>query len=1068
MLMGSLPTVANAKDDAFVLYSEDGEHMRKMKREYFTADIERVGCDYWKEGSGNELKNPGGTKAEDTGHNYDKFTIYSSDKAKNYRHGGHFWACFKLRDWTQEKATDLFMCGERGVGANTFFRQSNSFPFRSVSTSGNWPVFFPKSVDFYYTTEGGIERRFTGTPFSYLEGWDPIHTGYDSSLFLSGIGLSYNKDMDFGFHGKSVGGNYQPCSFTYAGNLHDNLKMYYGPIVPTFSVPYSTWLDPESYVRQYWPMYFDTENRLDEPDWNTWGSSCSFSEFTGAANIYALCVDNTLIETPSFAEPTFCHVLHILSSGENPRWQLKQNFIKPKGVLCSIPVFGVESYDGPIYCTQHQQILEWNQLEGQGADFGWGWWPSPREYGTYHGGYQNYIYASVEPETSAAFYFKSKGMYEYMTNQDGVPLVGNNSFYYVNDFENDYTHKNFFAISRKGIEIQTKSYKEDVTVRYTNPPVESVRVVEEGVEHVYTIPEGGYLDIPQKYSIERSISIGCENLLNVDDVDGLRYPVNNFLRMDYNATTGSGEVQDAWDVDKYGDDIWEYNSVPLEDDFYILSRSGGEYVALKDTYTIPFTYDGDTIKVEHMPAPSSTTAPYDIISLKTLWKMTAKCNHETYKVIDTNYAGQRPSEMTLNLGRDASLNQYGFGDEFVVDTTNNDVYITGYRVNSNISRYAGAKAIRYNSIVMKDNTGAYQSIRLTNNDASSLDNQANTNAKFRPEDLYFCTYTVSSGSVIVNGYNRSPLFKSYKKVKINDICGYDKPYGSTSTQGDLYIRGTIDSNGYFTIMNNRSSNPSNRNGFITSKLPTSNDGYYYIYLGKFKYIDDGYYFNFNEFNPIYFYNNGRIQQYHYGSINKYFNGLLASQTAFDPNAVNVKDENGVVRLEFDPLFDNSYDRSTGTYTLNLDTSALTDLKVLPILSSNDEAMLDISPSVLTKVCDLPELKPINDTSLRHIDVTVIFRTTDGSPMTDGLFEARLSYSSASLDTWMDGSRGYPGGYFKKRKSFINGESEVTIKMSGTMSEWFKQGSTPYPYLVVRHTCSTNIDVGYVINQFQLQ
>lgn len=1086
--MGTLPTFANAKDDAYVIYAEDGEHCLKMKREYFTADIEQLGCDYWKEGSGIEIKNPGGThapSAEDTswipstlrmneGEMYadynvvpeyhtlyqktNLFTKYSAQKKKDYHHAGDFWVCFKLRESESEINSDYIVCGDRITIDSGYYNDPSSASFSLIDSINRINGFPAGIVTFAGTQVYSAVDFVTNTRYNISQ--DAGHTIlYDFSAHFPYDGkarkavATYGRPMGFGFHGIGQAGTVFTITPVYKNDLSSVFT--YTDLPPYEGCDYAQWADEEyrSQVAAYYDIntVYDTREpfgvdsaSLSHLYFKDYYSGETYAE-KYAHKLYKLGIDDEVIAAPTLASPTFCHVLNILRAGaQSPSTIPSEGFVRPKGVLCSIPVVGVESYNAPIY-------------DGAASDC--------------YDGYSNVCYFEIIHQAGAWTEYRiSKSFWPMRMKTPCYSLVSSEPHYYVNDLLSDYIRNNYIAVSRKGLRIMMKTRYRDEIGRYrsTNPPYSSVAYVDsQGNIQQHTMAEGEVFEHDYYNGVvDRWLNIGINGFMNQSDIDGLQYDTNSsYLDMDYEINNNAQEddlISDIWDIEKTNAHPWEYNSVPIESDFYVLS-TGDNYVAFKDRYTIPFTFDSNTIKVTHITPQSGVD--YDLISLKTLWKMTLKVNNETKFILDTNYNGTRPSEMNLNFNPNQTKN-YGFGDEFTIDTVNSDISLPGFRVDSNTIRTAGTKSIRANSIVMRDNTGKYQSIRLINSESSStVARQANTSAKFRPEQLYFCNWQISSNSTITNSNTgKSPLYKSYKKVSINDISGYNNPYNA-GDKGNLYLVGTMTSDGYFQVLSNASSTgTSGRNGYITDKLPTSANSNYYIFLGEYDTIDGTTYFNFAEVNPIYFYKNGRIQEYHYGESTKYLSDMFVKESGQE---VSVKNDDGTVRINFDNHFNNTFDQTIGKLTLNIDTSTLPTLEPESLIFADTDVVTNVAASTLTKVDDIQGLR-FNNTSRRaYVDVSVIFKTHDGSAMTDGVFEARLNYSS-TLDNFICGVSGpgqnCTGGYFKKRKKYVSGESEVVVRMKGFVYDSQSIGST-YPYIVVKHSCSTNIDVDYCINGF---
>ena len=1079
MLIGMLPPVANAKDDAYILYSEDGEHVKKMKREFFTADIEQVGCDYWKEGSGEDLQNEGGKTepwdvtvfdgcaGEIDQHNTwidprwtagyaniesgtanlrsvkmkymdENFYLYDAAKAKKYKHYGDFWICFKLRDSESEVNSDHFICGERAQIHPTYIADPSQTACRinSVNKIDGLPV----SIQKYPGTGGGGAivtpvLRYIGEIGSNVRDQNNNPLNYTDSHFYHPTGnnivvATYNRYYGYGLGGVKQEGTVYPATINYRDwYLHDAVSYKTTPPL-TQTNTYELKFDEE--IKRLANMYYDMETEYDEPGTIPQVITWTDLDTSGAYHkLWKLGVGGTALTPPTQIKPAFYHILPVANTRltQQSHTDHLTSINAPRGALRSIPVVGVESYNSPVYDGYMEQVNSGASLE---------YYLSVEDY-----------YSYLEIYT----YYKSLSKYPLQTSLGGINMVrGSAPYYYINDMESGFVTNNYLAMSRKGVEFSLW--------RRCDP------------SHTY-----------YHGAITNVMTIGCENFMETNDVSEAEYQwickyTKNTKSSDYDPL----KPNEYWHTTTYGDNNLEIGKVRVNDTLTDYSywpvqycdyeKIGGTSFRFKNKFAATDDYIFDTNNtlnvVRNVPDPG-TGAPYDIYSLHTLWKMNIRVNGTTRYSIDTTFNSTRPQIMELKFNPNGTTN-YGFGNEIEIDTTNNTETIKGFRVDSNKVRYAGAKTIRENGIVMMDDTGHYQSIRLTNAESGSTYNvQGNTTAKFRPETLYYCTRNVENGQAINDLVNErvSPLYKSYKSVLLSDIAGWSSPYGAHD--GDLYLVGTMDSNGYFSVVSNAYKNTTpRRNGFITQDLPSTEDGLYYIYLGKYveSHVASECVFDFAEFNPIYYYKEGGIRVYKYYEPRTVVNGFVY-KTDSQASEVDVTDSNGRAYLRFDSTqFENQYNRSDGNLTLKIKQSVFDSLAPLDVLAlTDDEAMLNIASSnTLTKVCDITGLR-FQDNSTYYIDVNIIFRTTDGTPMTDGVFEARLSYwYDPSIDGWIDGTSGEPVGYYKKRKSFIDGESELVIKMKGYINNGMARGGQ-YPYLLVRHSCSTNIDVGYSITGY---
>lgn len=1035
MLLGNLPPIANAKDDAFILYSEDGEHISKMRRSFFTADIEQVGCDYWKEGTGDDKRNLSGAydpfdsdKFDGTdsyiGGNYysrdefysDKnYYMYTTTRAKKYCHYGDYWFCFKLREGETEIDSNFIVAGTRAAIDATYLADPSQVvgPWDGVSRVGGYPVAIYKFVS-------GL-----GRVYRYLSTTEEQHLLTKTNV---DVVASYNKFYGRGLKGVKTAGNVYTVSIDYAGTL----SPISGPL--TFrETPPITHTDTYTYKYDEEVHRIVNENYYTDYDYDasevpaftsntlTWTDlyNYRYNNPKGVEHcLWKLGIGNDVISPPTQIQPSFCHVLPVANTKDiYHNYEYNLRFLNaPRGALRSIPVVGVESFaNKPIY-------------DGYREDF-------------YDHGRSSQYYMSVEDYYSYVgyeFYWPSRAQYPMRNSLVSSNMVGSSSYYYINDINNAMVTQNYVAMSRKGIEA-----------RLCLGPA-----------------SGGEIT-----NLKKRITIGIEDFMEVDDVDGLSY---------------SGQLtwhNSGFAITKYGDNNLEIDKAavnPYLDDTGVWPTTGCDFVAtnvgrFRDLFVASddLYFDDKSFNSVYGINPE-TNVPNYTVSLKKLWKLNLKTGGDTLYTLNTTITQASPSSTpirntVLNLTSSNTKN-YGFGNEFTVDTTSNKVTRNSERVDSSTVRRAGVKDIRANSIVMRDSTGCYQSIRLTDGDAgtSTYARHANMNAKFRPEDIYYCVRYVEKNALIPNEVNTdaSPLFKSYRQIAIGDIAGWPAPYNSP-TKGSLYLVCTVDSNGYFSVISNYYNTNPRRNGYITETLPTSEDGYYYVYLGEYERIDsyaNHTYLDFAEINPIYFYKDGRLQEYHYGEIPDYIKDFLIYQDISDNNPVSIKDSNGKARLDFGSEFANEFDPSTGLLTLKLDMSQFALPELDYYINNDDEVITNLAASTTSRY-EIQGLKFSDSSIMYYIDVVVIFRTTDGTDMTDGIFTAWLTYSPG--DDVISGLSGEPVGYYKQRKEYIPGESEVAVRMRGYINNGMGRGLT-YPKLVVNHTCSTNIDVGYSITGYRIK
>lgn len=169
------------------------------------------------------------------------------------------------------------------------------------------------------------------------------------------------------------------------------------------------------------------------------------------------------------------------------------------------------------------------------------------------------------------------------------------------------------------------------------------------------------------------------------------------------------------------------------------------------------------------------------------------------------------------------------------ETSDSDSY---YRLLKHYSRVtAGENGIKQYSVVMRDSTGvSFQSLTTTSGTGSS---KTKNPTGFMPYEVYYYSSSsnISAGALTSNNaiYDAFEVFDA--RYTFN--CGT-----SLVTNKPIYIKGTI-ANGLFYLSDD----------MYSQALPTSEDGYYYIYLGD---VYGTYQCNLSANNPIYYYKNGRI------------------------------------------------------------------------------------------------------------------------------------------------------------------------------------------------------------------
>lgn len=1084
MLLGALPPVANAKDDGYVLYSEDGVEMKKMKREFFTADVERVGCDYWKEGSGDDKQNlsgayepyderiyrgytsdvdhtnpidptvsGGGSGSSFSGiaaNTQKNYYIYNATKVKKYCHYGDYWLCFKLKDGESENGGDYFVCGDRAKVNPTYYINPGQAgaPISEVSKIDGYPI----AIFNHHNRIQFIQQ--TSNSAASVTGFG-LHYGTKSHFYTDFNPLdiyttaTYNRNYGYGLRGVKQQGSIYSASINYGNAISPigSILTYKETPIITHTDTYTYKFDDEVHRLCDENYYTDVDIDASEIPLITpiisWSNlyNLQYNNLNDLEHcMWKLGVGDTIIAPPTQITPSFYRILPVANRKDHGDDTITfPSLNAPRGVLRSIAVIGVESYSSPIY-------------DGYHIDY-------------YDHGKSNNFYMPVEDYYSYVgyvFYWKSRAMYAMRNAIASVNMIASNeSYYYINDMVSNFINNNYIALSRKGIQISI-------------------------CKRLFSSKDNNYIDYPRCMNM----IIGANNFMDSDDISDVDighdwYNTNyNYGHEDHSTITGIGSDEQYitdnlyFDINKYGDGTLTTGTVRVDTtliDHSVWPSNNADYVysagmgwRFKNKYTATDDYIFDTNHtlnvIRNIPNPE-TGAAYDEYSLRTLWKMDININGVTRYSLDTTFPNARPQVMKLDFNPNTSTN-YGFGNEFSIDTTNNKVSRLGVRVDSNKVRRAGTQTIRGNCLIMRDNTGAYQSIRLTG--SGSWANQGNTSAKFRPENIYYCTRAVEAGTTISDDVNAyvSPLYSSHKHIYYSDVSGWSTPYTYYSGK-PLYLVGTIDSDGWFSVVSMMYDNRARRYGYMTQDLPTSDDGLYYIYLGHFVYDGGTYsYFELEENHPIYYYKYGRINEYRYRPQD--LNDFVIYETP-QSTPVSVVTNRGEVDLRFGSAFNNTWDDTTGMLTIGYLKRALPKLPLTPLIINEETAVTNIAPSSYVKACDVEELliDSTDYTTAYYIDFNVIFRTTDGTPMTDGTFEAMLSWSANPNygQDWVDGTAGEPLGYFKAKRVYAPNENEIVLKMKGYFKRSAYRGAQ-YPYIVVKHTCSTNMDVGYSITGYQ--
>ena len=1085
MLLGALPPVANAKDDGYVLYSEDGVEMKKMKREFFTADVEKTGCDYWKEGTGEDLQNTGGklatyrgpetgidadvsklcyidddeTRPNTTTQDYinsslirpqkENYIIYNAAEAKKYKHYGDFWVCFKLREGEQEVNSNYFVCGDRSVVDLNYFNDPSQTRawVDSVGKVNGYPVSvmpFPGTPVFMRTDYmAQVAHRFPYDPIYHTDTGGTLTRKYDTFTHLfkehfpayKTAVSSYNRQMCFGFHGIKTEGTIYQASMVYStGSGFIYLST---PPITTSNMWEYQYGDPE--IKRIIDLYYFMDEPRDPEPWplnHTWSGLYNYSNNNPDGVLHCLWklgVGNTILEAPTLIEPKFYHILPIANNNDRKdQDNFRKTLTAPRGALRSIPVIGVESYTTPVY----DGVKDMHYLGGTS---------------------ERYFYLDMERYYSAGSdWYQSKGRYSFRDGDGNASfnVVSAEPYYYVNDFLSEFIHNNLFAMSRKGYEIRL--CKRTSRILGMNVGTKYLMTNRETHEPINDVSELEYDSI----CLDRWYGSGTT--LEYDAPD--------------NTGGGSWDTDTSyWNIEKYGDgnltiekvrvdtSLIDYDSWPYTDHMDYV-KVGGRGFRFRNQFTATDDYIFDTNRtlnvIRNIPNPE-TGAAYDEYSLRTLWKMNINIDGVTRYSIDTTFPSTRPQVMKLDFNPNASTN-YGFGNEFSIDTTNNKVSRLSVRVDSNKVRRAGTRDIRGDCLIMMDNTGAYQSIRLTG--SGTWASQGNTSAKFRPENIYYCTRNVEAGAIIDNEANTyvSPIFSSRKNINYSYVCGWSDPRVYYDGK-PLYLVGTIDSEGWFSVVSNLWNPSANRNGYTTQDLPSSEDGLYYIYLGHFTYNDVAYtsVFELEEFNPIYYYKDGKIKQYHAGYEGKYFG--LCSVYPDGTTRRDLKNDDNTVYIELDEMLEATTDVSTGVTTLGT-SSSFPIPDTVEYYNQRRQLAVNVPANTQTVAGRFQNIAPAK---WYMMNFTVIFKVSNETDFTDGEFECWMASSdNESLPIAPGKSANFPGGYFYNKRSYVPGTNEISLNMRGY---WYSVangvGSTAMPSMIIKHTSSKNVDVTCIANGY---
>ena len=358
----------------------------------------------------------------------------------------------------------------------------------------------------------------------------------------------------------------------------------------------------------------------------------------------------------------------------------------------------------------------------------------------------------------------------------------------------------------------------------------------------------------------------------------------------------------------------------------------------------------------------------------------------------------------------------------------------------------GTNGVRYNNIIMKDASGNWQSIRLNN--SSSYTSQANR-VPFDPSRLLYTTRYGNAGSIIQDA--ASNVYMSKNRVSTKDLNGRIYRQWSYSNNTELYLVGTIDSNGLFTIVSNNDGS----DGYLKVGKPTSDDGRYYIYLGQYVYEYDDTtstedsYLDFAEENPIYFYKNGGVRRYYHQTTS-----VQGGITNFTVDDVSTVSPNNTVYINSGDYLDLDVDPTTKACTISIDSTKPVKADYSTIYGSDTSVWSGYGASWYFN---------LEYTTLYRTDYTAVIKTKDGSNFPDGEFTAWIGYSSDPSVPIPNAAQGNPmGNYFKTSRQYVPGANEMRLKMGG-----FWKGSSVGPnetlVFMVRNGCSKDLIVEFVMN-----
>ena len=186
-----------------------------------------------------------------------------------------------------------------------------------------------------------------------------------------------------------------------------------------------------------------------------------------------------------------------------------------------------------------------------------------------------------------------------------------------------------------------------------------------------------------------------------------------------------------------------------------------------------------------------------------------------------------------------------------------------------------------------------------------------------------------------------------------------------------------------------------------------------------------------------------------GIINKFYLRQY-NQTYYRTDQTEATDSNGNVYIEAGSGINISWNNSiTGTTDKLVIISSRTNISPALGMTQNRPIDKDTVENILIVSGD--------PTKPSIIGVSVEFKTSDGSPITDGVFKAWVSQDPNSETVLPYNS--YPASILKDVRSYIDGESSVILKIEGLMLKTAQtSGSTTAPNVNVKHSSTADIVV----------